>query len=160
MEKIIHHETHGEIVYTESPWSGKRSVKINGTQAQAVAKNAFTLDGKSITIQGGLFAGVKMYINGDVIELSPKTQWYEIVLAILPFLFFMTWGNVTALCAIFPVLGGALGGALGGVSLVVSIALMKLAKTPAVKVLVGIVTAAVTVLISFALAMAILLLLA
>ena len=61
----------------------------------------------------------------------------------------MIWGNSPALCAIFPVVGGAIGGALGGIGGVISLLLMKKQKSPLIKALIGVAVIAVTVFVAF-----------
>ena len=101
---------------------------------------------------GNLFMGIQLSINQEMIEISPRPAWYEIVLAILPVSFLLTWGNSPALCAIFPVIGGAIGGGLGAVFSMTSLLLMKNAKSITKKLLIGVGMFALTLLISFILA--------
>ena len=154
MKKTIQHPIYGEIVYTESAWTGKKSLTINGLAAHPISKKMFKLDDKSVTIIGNDLMGASLFIDGEIIKLSPKPKWYEIVFAVLPFLFLMTWGNSTSLCAIFPVVGGAIGGALGGAASIISLLIMKKSKSPIIKVIIGIGALVATVLIAFVLALA------
>ncbi len=154
MRKTIQHPIYGEIVYTESAWTGKKSLTINGLAAHPISKKMFKIDDKSVTIIGNDLMGASLFIDGEIIRLSPKPKWYEILFALLPFVFLMTWGNSASLCAIFPVVGGALGGALGGISAVISLFFMKKQRYVLVKLLIGIGALVATVLIAFALALA------
>ena len=153
VKKLIQHPIHGEIVYSESSWTGKKALTVNGVDAQPISKKEFTAEGKKIVIVGGGLIGMKLQIDNDIIEISPKTKWYEFVLAILPLIFLLVWGNSVELCSIFPVVGGAIGGALGGISLVFSLLFMKSAKSLPAKLLIGMGVLVVTVLISFVLAL-------
>lgn len=155
MKIIVQHPTYGEIIYDESFWTGKKKITVGGVDAQPISKKEYMVNEKKALLTGNFLTGNTLNIDGEVIQLSSKIKWYEIVLAIIPFLFLMTWGNVVSLCAIFPVVGGAIGGALGGISAVVSLFFMK-NKKPLVKILIGIIVAAVTILIAYALALALL----
>ena len=156
MKEIIQHPVYGEIIYNESSWSGKRSLTVNGINAQPISKKEYMVNGKRAFLKGNYLMGSSLMIEGEVIPLSSKAKWYEIILACLPFLFLIVWGNSASLCAIFPVVGGALGGALGGVGAVVSLFFMKSKKMPLAKILIGIMMTAAIILIAFVLALAIL----
>lgn len=156
MKEIIQHPAYGEIIYNENFWNGKKSLTVNGVGAQRISKKEYMINGKKAYLKGSFLTGSTLYIEDRVIPLCPKAKWYEIVLAIIPFLFLIIWGNSVSLCAIFPVVGGAIGGALGGGGAVISLIFMKNNKSPLVKVLIGIIAAAVIILIAFALALAIL----
>ena len=160
MRESIQHPVYGEIIYNESFWVGKKTLTINGVDAQPISKKEFMIDGKKIVIKGSYLTGISLYIDNDTVEVSPKPKWYEVVLALLPIIFLLTWGNSTALCAIFPVIGGAIGGALGALGSITALSLIKKTKTPLIKALIGIGTFVATVLVAFALASALILLIA
>ena len=153
MKEFVQHPIYGEIVYNESFWTGKKTLTINGVCAQPVSKKEFTVEGKKVVIIGSSLMGLKLQIDNDIVEVSPKPKWYEIVFAVLPLVFLLTWGNSIALCSIFPVVGGAIGGALGGIGSITSLLLMKNAKSLLTKLLIGIGTFVGTVLIAFVLAL-------
>ena len=156
MKEIVQHSIYGEIVYNESFWTGKKALTINGVDAKPISKKEYMVNEKRAILKGSFLTGSTLLIEGETIQLSPKAKWYEIILAIIPFLFLLTWGNSASLCSIFPVVGGAIGGALGGVGAVISLFLMKTQKNPIVKTVVGIIVAVATILIAFVLALAIL----
>ena len=106
MKEIVQHPIYGQIVYNESFWTGKKTLTINGVCAQPVSKKEFTVEGKKVVIIGSSLMGLKLQIDNDIIEVFPKPKWYEIVFAVLPLIFLLTWGNSIALCSIFPVVGG------------------------------------------------------
>lgn len=160
MKEIVQHPIYGEITYTESFLTGKKGLIINGIEAQPVSKKEFMFEEKKATINGSFYSGVNLCIEDETIELSPKPQWYEIILAILPAIFLLTWGNIASLCAIFPVIGGAIGGALGAAGSITSFMLIKKTKSIIVKVLIGFGVFTITILIAFALALAFLQILA
>ena len=156
MKEIINHPTYGEIIYTESIWTGKKTLTVNGTQATPISKKSFSIDGKEAVLKGSALMGVKLLIGDDCIKLSSAPKWYEWLLALLPIIFLLTWGSSVSLVLIFPVVGGAIGGALGGVAFVFSLFFMKSAKAPLPKLLIGIAVFAITILIAFLLAVLIL----
>jgi len=152
MKEIISHPAHGEIIYTESFWTGKKTLKINGVDAKPLSKKEFLINGEKFLIKGSVYTGISIHVNNEPIEVSPKPKWYEVVLSLIPVLFLLTWGNSPDLCAIFPVIGGAIGGAIGALFSLTSLHLMKKAKSPIFKILVGIGIFALTLLVSFVLA--------
>jgi len=154
MKASITHPSYGEIVYSESIWTGKKSLIINGTAVQPVSKTEFMIGENKAVLKGNYLTGVSLSIGDETIELSPKSKWYEIVLAVLPIVFLLTWGNSATLFSIFPVIGGAIGGALGALGSVFSMLLMKKSQSPAVKILTGIGFFAATVIVGFVAAVA------
>lgn len=152
MTEFVRHPEFGDICYTEGFWSGKKTLRINGVAAIPMGKKKFFHEGKTIYLKGSAFSGVSLVIDGQTVRVSPAPKWYEIVLALLPFLFLVTWGNSPALCSIFPVVGGAIGGALGGVGLVVSRMAMKSRRDPLTKIFLGLGVFALTVFAAFILA--------
>ena len=153
MKEIINHSTYGQIVYDESIWTGKKTLTVNGVPAQPVSKKEFIVNGEKATIKGNIYMGLSICIGEEEIELSPKTKWYEIALAVIPLVFLLTWGNSPALCAIFPVVGGALGGAIGGLASIMSLLFMKKTNKTLIKVLIGVGAIAITILAAFLLAL-------
>ena len=125
MKTTVNHPIHGEIVYTETAFLGKKSITVNGVEAVAISKKEFMIDGKHATLKGSFLFGATLCLEGESIEVCPKPHGYEIFLAVVPFLILLIWGNVPALCTIFPVVGGMIGGALYGVGAVLSLFLMK-----------------------------------
>ena len=156
MKEIVQHPIYGEIIYYESLLTGQKTLTVNGVDAQRISKKEYVINKKSVLLEGSFLFGRTLLIEGETIQLSPKAKWYEIVLAIIPIIFLLTWGNSVSLCSIFPVVGGAIGGALGGVSSVMSLFFMKSQKKPLFKVLAGIITAVISILIAFVLAIVLL----
>ena len=135
--KYIHlHPVLGEIVYTENFWSGRKTVTIDG-QTQPVKKKAIMIGEKKATVKGNFLTGASLVFEGESFGLTPKTKWYEYVLAVLPLFFILVWGNSPALCAIFPIIGGGIGGFLAAVAACLSMVCMKKAKSPAAKIFIG-----------------------
>ena len=154
MKETIQHPVYGEIIYSESIWTGKKSLKVNGVDAPSVSKKEYTVNGKSAILKGNFLIGSSLQIDGESIQLSPKLKWYEIVLAVIPFLFLVIWGNSATLCSVFPVVGGAIGGGLGGAAAILSLVFMKSNKSLLVKIIIGVISIAATILIAFLLALA------
>lgn len=159
MKSYVTHPTYGNIVYDENFWSGKKSILVNGNFAKRLSKKDFIVDGKSAILKGNFLTGATLQIEGETIVLCEKPKIYEFILALLPFIFILTWGNSPTLCLIFPVIGGAIGGALGALAFITSLILMKKTKSPLYKIIIGAVTFIVTVLIAFILAIAFVLML-
>ena len=154
MRKIIQHPVYGKIIYTEGFWTGKKDLAVPGHDVHQVSKRSFLVDGKSALLIGSYLGGMRLSLDGETIEISAKPKWYEFVLAILPFIFILVWGNSAALCSIFPVIGGAIGGAIGGIGIVASLLLMKKSTSAINKILIGIGVFAATVFVAFLLALA------
>ena len=153
MKEVIQHSALGEIVYEESFWTGKKTLTINGVEATRLNKKEFLINGEKALLKGSLYAGVKLCLGGEEIVLIPSSKWYELVLAVLPFSFLLTWGNSPTLCAVFPVVGGAIGGALGGLGGCYSLLMMKRSKSVAKKLLIGVGAFVLTILVAFVLAL-------
>ena len=148
MKRTAIHPTYGEIVYTESFWSGKKTITINGTPALKVSKTEFLIYGEKATLKGNVITGVTLNYKDESIMIVPKASWYEYVLALLPLIFALTWGNIPFLTAILPAVGGALGAGLGAAFMVLSLYFMQKYKSPSSKILVGICVFSCNVLIS------------
>lgn len=160
MTEIVKHPTLGEIVYTESFWTGKKGLTVNGAEAKPISKKEFRIGEQKIEIIGSYFTGISLNIDGETVQLSPKPKWYEVVLAVIPVAFLLTWGNVPALCAIFPVIGGAIGGALGAIGGFAGLGLMKKTNSAAKKVLFGLGACIATILVAYLIALGVLALIA
>lgn len=139
MKDVIVHPQYGEIVYEESFWTGKKNLYVGGVPLSKLSKNSYIYktQQQSLTVElkGNIFSGVKVIIEGEIIQVSPPPAWYAYVFAIVSFLIPLVWGNSAALCAIIPLLGGALGGALGGVMAVLTVVLSKQIKTHPLRIL-------------------------
>ncbi len=88
--------------------------------------------------------------------MTPSVTWYEIALSVLPFLLILIWGNVPALCAIVPVVGGAIGGAISGVLSFVNLFIIKGIKSVCLKMLISVCMLGAAFLICFLIGLAIL----
>lgn len=130
MKHSINHPVYGVISYEENIWTGKKSIRIGDTALKKGSnKQTFLWENngemQTVTIHGSFLSGVSLNIGEDPIELLSKTTWYEYLLAAIPLLLDIVWGNSVALCSIVPLIGGAIGGAIGGVAMVTAIAQMR-----------------------------------
>lgn len=152
MKASVNHPVYGEIQYEENVWSGKKTITVNGIAAPSVAKNTFSIGETNAQLSGSAFGGASLLINGESIVLIPKTKWYEWLLAVLPLAFIMMWGNNPALCAVFPVIGGAIGGGIGGLFMALSMFSIKKTDSLIKKALIGLGMLLLTALTGFVVA--------
>ena len=88
----------GLIDFQESAWTGRKTLLQNGKECAKLGKNQFLLEnGETAEIKGNFLRGAVLYIRGKEYRLTPAAKWYEYVLAVLPLLFNLIWGNVVAL---------------------------------------------------------------
>lgn len=145
MKQALQHEKYGEIVYEENFWTGKKSIAINGVSLTKVTKKEYQMsDGTTVTITGNFLQGASLIIDSEIIRLTPKWKWYEMILFVLPFALIMVWGNVVELCKIVPVVGGAIGGAISGLTSFIGLFLMRSVKPWWLKVLIGLLVTGIT----------------
>lgn len=153
MELKFKTEKYGEIVYNESAW-GTQRLTIGGIECKKIARRKFAYKTEELEqeflIQGSFLFGVKISANGQVVCSQAGPKWYEILLAVLPFIFVLTWSNIPKLAWIMPLVGGAVGGALGGIMMVLSLVCMRLVDKPIYKVLLGIIFFCATIGITYA----------
>ena len=112
MKKTFSHSKYGNITYNETFWLGKKSISVKGRQLNKIDKVTFSgkLNGPEedvyVTVKGNILKGVKLNIDNEEIEIYPKLKPYEIIMALIPFILILIWGNSNALCS----LGGAISG--------------------------------------------------
>ena len=159
MTVSIIHSTYGEIVFTENILTGKRTLTVNNNSAIRVSNKEFYVGSKRARILGNLYTGIDLRIENETVVLVPKPKWYELILALIPVILHLTWGNSAEHCAIFPIIGGAIGGALGALFTFFSLIAMKKSKKPATKVLIGVGVICLALAVSFAVASLMILLL-
>ncbi len=160
MRKEILIDGLGILKYEESFLTGKKTVSVDGVAAVKADKHCFVLGDKSIFISGNFFSGLKLTVDGREYWVYEKTAVYEYILALLPFVFSMVWGNVPALFNIFPIVAGAIGGAVTVAVGFLEIGIFRMLKKPIVKVAVSLAVFAATILLLFLLATALVSLLA
>lgn len=161
MKKRIVHPAYGEIIYEESIWSGKKSLWINGTALKKVNKTTYVLgegDGAlQVAVGGSVMTGVALSIRGEDIWIVSKPTALDWILAAIPFMLMIVWGNNAQLCSIIPVVGGAIGGALGGFGMVYTMIALRERSTAAkllTALLATLATFAVGALLGFAIVLA------
>ena len=129
MTSFVENATWGTIAYTESFWSGKKQLFINGKPLQKIDKKTFSFhqDGKNYTfiIKGSFVTGVKLLVDGQEITIISPAKWYEYVCSIFIFALTMVWGNSVTLCSIFPIIGGAIGGGLSAIMALANLIAMR-----------------------------------
>lgn len=154
MKTTVNSVTLGTITYEESLWSGKKELFVNNEPLEKINKTQFrTQDGKTVTIKGNIVFGAKLIAEKETVALTKPMSWYEIILALLPFLFPLIWGNSPTLCQIFPVVGGAIGGAVGAFCAILSIIFMKQTDKVLLKIVIGLAALGITVLILYFIAL-------
>lgn len=157
MKKVLSNDKLGEIVFEESAWTGRKNLTINGKKLTKIDKTSFkTEDDKTIVLTGNYLLGCKMKYEEEIIELTPPIKWYEYLLSILPFILIMIWGNITELCLIVPIVGGAVGGLVSALFCIANLLIIKKVKQWWFKVLISVVTLGLTFLVCYLIALAIL----
>ena len=135
-------EKYGAIKYEESIWTGKKSVQINGVSLNKIDKTTFSYNHEGLDIRvrvdGNIYKGSSLIIDDESYEVYAKTLWYEYILAFLPIVLIIVWGNNVYLCSIIPVIGGAIGGAISVALGIVSLSMMKNSNKALIKLLIGI----------------------
>lgn len=136
-------QKYGNIKYDENIWTGKRNVEINGVSLKKEKKSVFStvIEDERIKaiVAGNIYKGATLNIGDENFLIYSKTIWYEYILAVLPLILILIWGNNVQLCSIIPVVGGAIGGGISGALSFLSLTVMKTQKKPLIKVLVGII---------------------
>lgn len=147
MRSVVNHAVYGEIVYDES-LTGKKKLFFNGKELQSSGKNTYvTADGEKVFLHGSLLSGVRLTIKSENIQVVKVPAWYVYLLAVLPFVLIIVWGNSVKLCSIVPVVGGLIGGMISAVMAVISFILMTKVKSGLLKLLIGIGFLAATFLV-------------
>ena len=157
MQQVVMHDTIGKIEYNENFWTGKKTLSVNDVPLQKISKKDFMLpSGEQVSVCGNYLTGSYLQTATEKIRLTPSVTWYEIALSVLPFLLILIWGNVPALCAIVPVVGGAIGGAISGVLSFVNLFIIKGIKSVWLKMLISVCMLGAAFLICFLIGLAIL----
>ena len=156
MKSCVHHVGYGQIEYEENFWSGKREISIDHQKLTKKSRNVYSASTESgeltCQIKGSFLFGVSLKIDEEVIQMTEPCKWYEIFCSALICVFVLIWGNIPALCKIFPIVGGAIGGAVSGAAMCVNILLMKRRKNVGIKLLIWLGMLAATVAVCFLIA--------
>ena len=86
------------ITYTESFWTGKKNIVINGEQLQKIDKKTYKSKDTHYTVKGSYLTGVEMTNGVNFITLVRKLTTLETILCFLPFLLVVTGGAIGGLC--------------------------------------------------------------
>ena len=139
MEETIQHENYGTIEFFEGNLIANRKISINGQELTKKSNKQFYLnDGKSVKVIGGLFSGVKLDIEGEIVQISNPGKWYEILIYITGLILLIIWSNSVALCSIIPMIGGAIGGLLYAIPAVIGFSFSVKQKNPVLKLIITI----------------------
>ena len=119
MKKIFDIEEIGRLEINQNWFTGRFKVKINDKPMVKYSKNLYVLEENdnrvSLYLDGNVFKGFGFTLNHQFYEITKPLPWYIYVLALLPFIFTMVVGNISAVAeAGFYYVGGALGGAISG----------------------------------------------
>lgn len=160
MTSTVDHPKYGKITYCESAFSGRKEIYIGGVKLIQISKTLFSYhtDAGDVSVQlsGNTFSGITLFFNGEYIQVTPKTAWYEYLFAISIFVIMLIWGNSVALCTIIPVVGGAIGGAAYGVCAIMCLLLTKKVQEIWKKILIWLGFLALAFVVGFLLALAVL----
>ena len=161
MTERVSHPTLGEILYEENFWTGKKNLYQNGKPLERIDKKTFAIlcgdESKYVYVNGNVFMGISLFVDGEIIQVTPKTTWYELACSIFIFVFLAVWSNNITLCTIVPIIGGAIGGGIYGVMVMLNIILMKKTDNILFKLLIWLGMLVGSFAIGFVLAMLILL---
>lgn len=155
MKKIFSHSKYGNITYNETFWLGKKSISVKGRQLNKIDKVTFSgkLNGSEedvyVTVKGNILKGVKLNIDNEEIEIYPKLKPYEIIMALIPFILILIWGNSNALCSLVPVVGGMIGGGISGLFSALMVVFLRKVDKLYLKIAICVVITLITFLICF-----------
>lgn len=127
-------------VYSESLWTGKRGLTVNGIPAMKVSKKVFQLQTEEgpvrYEIKGSIYSDISIIVNGYAV--STDHEWYEKMLIWLPMIsivFGVIWGGL---------LGALIFGLFATIAMTINMEIMYSSKGSAFKVLVGLLVFAIT----------------
>lgn len=159
MRDSIQTEKYGEIVIDENMWTGSKKVFVNGVQLNKVNKKTFvgSIGGAAVTalVTGSSFTGTVIELDGTKYRVAPSPKWYDFVITLIWIPLYLIWAN-SALCAIFPVAGGALGGAVSGLMAGIALVYSKRQKSIGVKLAISLGAFVAAMAVNFGIAMLIL----
>lgn len=157
MKKTVTSQNYGAITYEESFWTANKQVYIDGQKLVKTSKSTFTYqrDGMNIpvTVKGHFKIGCTVTIGNESVVVYDKIKWYEILFMVLVICVPVVWGNVPALCEIFPVTGGILGAVIGVLMAYAGLIAMRATENVVVKILAFIGLFVANVVILFGVAM-------
>ena len=86
------------ITYTESFWTGKKTISINGQELQKIDKKTYKYGDQYCTLKGSYLSGVELTVGAEKIELIRKLTTLETILCFLPLILVFIGGAVGGLC--------------------------------------------------------------
>lgn len=102
-----------ELYYEEGFWTGKKTIKYNGISLTKIKRNLYEYkdceNTEQFEVKGNQLIGVTIKMFGNVVEVTRKLTWYEIVMSLMVFI----------PCILFGAIGGAFGGGLGFTNLTI-----------------------------------------
>ena len=143
------HEVVGKIEYSESFWTGRRQVTVNGVVLNRINNKQFEKDDIKATVMGSMISGLVINVNGTYISMCNKSTPLEYILAFIPLVLIIIWGNSIKLCSIVPVVGGMLGGAISGGCGACALIFMKLQKNTIGKIVVALIALVASFVLCF-----------
>lgn len=156
MKITVNDERYGKIEYFESFWTGKKIITINGKEFSKHRRKEFVYgtgaNQEVIELMGSFLGGTKVDINGYEITLTEKPTLLEWLLAVIPLIVVIIWGNSPALCKILPIVGGAIGGGISGGISMIGLMYMKQTNNFIYKLAIAFISVVAAVLICFLIA--------
>lgn len=157
MKVTVENEKYGIVEYKENFWTGKREISVDGKEYKHKIKNVYVnSSGEKVKLSGSYFSAVRLMVIDTYVEVVPKTTAFEYILAILPFIVIILWGNAPYLCSILPVVGGIIGGSISIFAGMMEIKIMRLFKSFILKFLVAAIIFAANMFVCHLIACAIL----
>ncbi|MBQ9716101.1 MAG: hypothetical protein IJV77_06815 [Clostridia bacterium] len=127
-------------VYSESLWTGKRGLTVNGIPAMKVSKKVFQLPTEEgpvrYEIKGSIYSDISIIVNGYAV--STDHEWYEKMLIWLPMIsivFGVIWGGL---------IGALIFGLFATIAMTINMEIMYSSKGSAFKVFVGLLVFVIT----------------
>lgn len=147
---FIHHK-YGKFVFTESEIFGKKRLYLEGRELTRISRKSFAMIKNGLVnpifIEGNWIIGTTLIIDGEKIDVNKSIRWYEVVFYIFPIAFVCIWGNKVLSIIYFPVVGGFIGGAVSALISSIGLILSKKISKWYFKVLIGLTSNIVGVLL-------------
>ena len=86
------------ITYSESFWTGKKTISINGQELQKLDKKTYRYGETCYTVNGSYLTGVELSDGVQSVTLLRKLSVFETILCFLPFLVILSGGAVGGIC--------------------------------------------------------------
>lgn len=86
------------ITYSESFWTGKKKISINGQELQKLDKKTYRYGETCYTVNGSYLTGVELSDGEKSVMLVRKLKTFEMILCFLPFLVILSGGATGGIC--------------------------------------------------------------